>query len=564
MGLATQISSNREKLCNGIKRAFSGNTENAVFYNLINNFDDLETNNKLSLEENIYNVLDAIKGKKIAITVLIKIKEKKDDIPILNKIIKEYEPSKSVEKDSNLNKDQDLNKPSPSPEIIEEHFNVASMQEYEKLLHEINILRKHNNEAIRGKQPESIFHIQLDDKINELRQKEFDCVIVHGPQLTGKRTLVKNYLSLQSKECVIAFDGTNINNTFEKKRSTDYIFASWLQTIYEGLLSFYSSDPEVSSVLNDYQSINTTPLETYRKYKESTEIRLSARNYTGFDVLNDFFEKRFKEAKIVINNDTKIVIEFAISNFQKMFTVTLYENFRNELIKYIRKGNRKASVIEFIIITRFIDPQIIDELGDRKIVVNTRFFNEKETGRILTPLCEAEKITKEDFLTDFFKYTNGYPYFVIKLIYLYIFERLERLKGKDEKRQPPPSDLLQYIFDTEKYWLQYSTENNERACNYLANIISFINFYKKRSPDKLQKYLEIIKLLSSSDNDKSRIYFDINDCISETNDYYANDIIVSSGIFKIDFDCYYEAKGFGNPIIKRYIMPKLYRTIKKS
>jgi len=551
MDLTKRISDNRGQLCKEIKQAFKGNTENAAFYNLINDLDDLETNDKLSLEENIYNILDAIKGKKIAITVLKKIKGRKDDIQIVNKIIKECESSISVEEDTPLHED------------TKEYLDIASKQEYEKLLYEINILRKHNNAAIRGKQPESIFHIKLDDKINELRQKEFDCVIVHGPQLTGKRTLVKNYLSMQSKGCVIAFDGTNINNTFEKKRSTDYIFASWLQTIYEGLLSFYSKNPEVSSVLNDYQSINTAPLETYRKYKESIEIRLSARNYTGFDVLNDFFEKRFKEANIVINNNTKIVIEFAISNFQKMFTVTLYENFKNELIKYIRKVNRKASVIEFIIITRFIDPQIIDDLGERKIVVNTRFFNEKEIGQILSPLCKAEKITKRDFLTNFFEYTNGYPYFVIKLIYLYIFERLERLKSKDENRQPPPLDLLKYIFNTEKYWLTYGTENNERACNYLTNIISFINLYKKRSPDKLQKYLEIIRLLSSSDNDKSRIYSDINDFISETNDYYANDIIVSSGIFKIDFDNYYEAKGFGNLIIEKYIMPKLYGTIKK-
>ena len=243
------------------------------------------------------------------------------------------------------------NNPVDSQTIV--YDKLASKQEYEKLLIEINKLRKHDLVDNPGKLPQSVFYIELEDKLSELSQKKFNCVIIHGPQLTGKKTLVSNYISSQPKKYVIPYDGTKMDLSLTNKRSTEHIFASWLRAIYTSLVNRHKDNPAVLNVLNEYKDeIVNHRLEAYKKIADKIKMGVSAKYYTGFDILNVYFTELFREANIVVNDKTKIIIEFAIRNFQKMFTDTLYKNFMEELKKYIQSDNdKKNSFIEFIIIS---------------------------------------------------------------------------------------------------------------------------------------------------------------------------------------------------------------------
>ena len=451
------------------------------------------------------------------------------------------------------------NNPVDSQTIV--YDKLASKQEYEKLLIEINKLRKHDLVDNPGKLPQSVFYIELEDKLSELSQKKFNCVIIHGPQLTGKKTLVSNYISSQPKKYVIPYDGTKMDLSLTNKRSTEHIFASWLRAIYTSLVNRHKDNPAVLNVLNEYKDeIVNHRLEAYKKIADKIKMGVSAKYYTGFDILNVYFTELFREANIVVNDKTKIIIEFAIRNFQKMFTDTLYKNFMEELKKYIQSDNdKKNSFIEFIIISRYIHPSIINELGEQKIVVNTRFLKLEELGKMLSPLIVIEKITKsEDFINRFFFYTNGQPYFSIKLIYLYISVRL-----KDEVKLPP-EELLEHIFNIEDYWIYYGNEHDNAQCSFRHNISEIKNFYKKRNKTKVDKYVEILSFLSNSDNKLNDILEEINNEESANNDFYANDILVSTGIFNYKFvGDLYEAVSFGNPIIEKHIVAELVKHYKQ-
>lgn len=481
-----------------------------------------------------------------------------DIINEINKLIEILKIKNSKENTDSLIQILKLNdsKNTSDPQvIIEKYDNVAPKQEYDKLLIEINKLRKHDFEKTPGKLPQSVFYIELKDKLSELLEKKFDCVIIHGPQLTGKKTLVSHYISLQTQEYVIPYDGTRMDLSISNKRSTEHIFASWLKAIFTSLINLHKDN----LVLNDYQeAILNNQLDTYKKFAENIKVKTSAKYYTGFDILNAYFDELFKKARIVANEETKIIIEFAIRNFQKMFTDSLYENFMQELKQYIQSDNRENSFIEFIIISRYIHPEIINQLGDNKIVINTRFFRKEELGEMLSPIIEVEKMTKiEEFVDCFFHYTNGYQYFVVKLIYLYLSERI------NDKPQLSPIELLKRIYENEDYWINFGNIHDNDFCTFRKNINNIKSFYKDRNKTKHNKYLEIVSSLLDTDNNLDKTMHNINDVESENNDYYANDIIVSSGIFKYIFDCdCYEAKCYGNPIIEKHIVPKLVKNSK--
>ena len=511
------------------------------------------------------------------------INEKKDRGILIIPIILENSDEKNIDSlisdvirvDLNKNKKNELNRLKRSVDEFlsfnnikkvenvdtKEYYNLATKHEYEELLIEINKLRKHDLVDNPGKLPQSVFYIELEDKLSELSQKKFNCVIIHGPQLTGKKTLVSNYISSQPKKYVIPYDGTKMDLSLTNKRSTEHIFASWLRAIYTSLVNRHKDNPAVLNVLNEYKDeIVNHRLEAYKKIADKIKMGVSAKYYTGFDILNVYFTELFREANIVVNDKTKIIIEFAIRNFQKMFTDTLYKNFMEELKKYIQSDNdKKNSFIEFIIISRYIHPSIIYELGEQKIVVNTRFLKLEELGKMLSPLIVIEKITKsEDFINRFFFYTNGQPYFSIKLIYLYISVRL-----KDEVKLPP-EELLEHIFNIEDYWIYYGNEHDNAQCSFRHNISEIKNFYKKRNKTKVDKYVEILSFLSNSDNKLNDILEEINNEESANNDFYANDILVSTGIFNYKFvGDLYEAVSFGNPIIEKHIVAELVKHYKQ-
>ena len=101
-------------------------------------------------------------------------------------------------------------------------------------------------------------------------------------------------------------------------------------------------------------------------------------------------------------------------------------------------------------------------------------------------------------------------------------------------------------------------------CSFRHNISEIKNFYKKRNKTKVDKYVEILSFLSNSDNKLNDILEEINNEESANNDFYANDILVSTGIFNYKFvGDLYEAVSFGNPIIEKHIVAELVKHYKQ-
>jgi len=322
------------------------------------------------------------------------------------------------------------------------------------------------------------------------------------------------------------------------------LYADWTKGLIVELLAKFglkSTDIRLDSYIENFLA---SPQRLIRVL-ENDYCDYSRNSY--FESIKHTIEKVFNHFKGITGKEIKFVIEITIDNFEKLLNKLLIQPFHEDCLKFFNKhkDNKINKGMKFIIISRFFP--INRPYG---MTLNLTKFSLAEIEKIFSPIVILEKIISPDiFYLNIFKFTNGYQWFVIRLLRTYL-----------KIRQSPTNDKFT-IWDIAKkpdYWINENEFEviKDLKSKFIETILGIIesNFRE----DDNNEFILIINRMIEAKNNFDRIQ-------KEINMHIGNPILMESGILDYSYNRRGTGKdkinGYGNFIIQEYVIKELFQDL---
>lgn len=421
----------------------------------------------------------------------------------------------------------------------EDSLQLFSKEMYESLLDELTTPEKFFN---------SNFYCNRQKTLNDMSEilNDRGIVIIEGPQLSGKSELIRKFeLINKSKFTFIesiehkglqellnddkdefsddgfddeSFDDEKKPKENDKKKNLLDLYVAWgrtiiLQAAHELNISIPNS-PEILTIAMDSVKLKKHILN-------KRDFVSSGNNYLECMLL------LVKELLEKYSVDT-LIISAHLDNFQSYANDTLYDAIIKDLsginILNINKGS-SLNKIKLMVTTRFFP---INQL--KKIVLRAPEFSEGEINVMLKNLIEHSDTSEINKITErILQYTNGYPWFVYRLMHIYL---VKRINGDSRD----PLIVVEDIFTNPNYWKKNVFKNNAKELpKFVLELIQLIRLY----PNHKQGFFNF---LNQKEND-----------IDNLRNFITNPIVVESGWIRlVKSSSEIIVKGFGNHILREY------------
>ncbi len=425
---------------------------------------------------------------------------------------------------------------------------------YEELYSEVKLLDNQKPEFYT----KSKFFIKRDYLENQLNiiLDDFGIALIHGPQGIGKTMLINSFLNKNDYEIIHSFKP---DKYYQKLLD---LYADWTKNIISELIFKFGIKKAILKSIKKYEYIVNFSEDSvtlagalaaeYQYYCSHEEGKSSK-----FEAINRIIENVINDLKMIKNDEKKndekkkenFVVEITIDSFEKLLNKNLIKPFHEDCSNFFKNHKdteNKYKGIKFIFSSRFFQTSRPSE-----ITLNVSKFSFDEIKKLFLPIIELENIKQPDiFYRIVYDLTNGYQWFVIRLIKIYL-----------KIRQKPSFDKFS-VLDISKnpeYWINddlFKLRKNVKS-KFIESIVGIIE--SNSQEDDKDKFCLIINRMMAAKKELKKIK---KEEIEQNKD---NLILMESGIMDYSYNVHGmkldKIIGYGNLIIQEYIIDEISQNL---